>query len=238
MARRSRAVVRAVEYARFVTSSNRFLPSGARGAAPRAVRLHPTGPHQARGAGDVPDRGKHLGDGPGWRSGSPRRSNALDRLSANCRGRSNRLAYEALVRNEEPTLRSPPDLFEAAERRPHAGSRADGAGPRRRHPGRDPVAGLLFINLHAMELADDSLISPDAPLSRHASRVSWRSPSVHRWSRSATPAAASPSCARSATGSPSTIWGPAMPGSPASPTSSPTWSRSTCRSSAGSIARR
>ncbi len=35
----------------------------------------------------------------------------------------------------------------------------------------DPIEGLLFVNLHAMELADDSLISPDAPLSRHASRV-------------------------------------------------------------------
>src|SRR5262245_53812509 len=30
--------------------------------------------------------------------------------------RRSTFAYEALVRNEEPTLRSPPDLFEAAER--------------------------------------------------------------------------------------------------------------------------
>ena len=34
-----------------------------------------------------------------------------------------------------------------------------------------PVDGLLFVNLHAMELADDRLVSSDAPLSRHAGRV-------------------------------------------------------------------
>ncbi len=34
-----------------------------------------------------------------------------------------------------------------------------------------PVDGLLFVNVHAMELADDRLVSSDAPLSRHAGRV-------------------------------------------------------------------
>jgi EAL domain-containing protein (putative c-di-GMP-specific phosphodiesterase class I) len=34
-----------------------------------------------------------------------------------------------------------------------------------------PMSALLFINLHAMELDDDSLISAAAPLSRHAQRV-------------------------------------------------------------------
>jgi len=34
-----------------------------------------------------------------------------------------------------------------------------------------PTSELIFVNLHAMELADDSLIAPDAPLSRHAGRV-------------------------------------------------------------------
>ena len=41
-------------------------------------------------------------------------------------------AYEALVRNEEPTLRSPPDLFEAAERL--------GTGPGRGGPATHPGA--------------------------------------------------------------------------------------------------
>ena len=35
----------------------------------------------------------------------------------------------------------------------------------------NPIEGLLFVNLHAMELDDDSIMMPDAPLSRHAHRV-------------------------------------------------------------------
>ena len=81
-------------------------------------------------------------------------------------------AYEALVRNEEPTLRSPPDLFEAAER---LGRLQELGRAVRDHVARtldeQPMSALLFINLHAMELDDDSLISADAPLSRHAARV-------------------------------------------------------------------
>jgi EAL domain-containing protein (putative c-di-GMP-specific phosphodiesterase class I) len=81
-------------------------------------------------------------------------------------------AYEALVRNKEPTLRSPPDLFEAAERlgrlqelgrtiRDRVASTADEL----------PSGGLLFVNVHAMELDDESLFSAGAPLSRHAKSV-------------------------------------------------------------------
>jgi EAL domain-containing protein (putative c-di-GMP-specific phosphodiesterase class I) len=81
-------------------------------------------------------------------------------------------AYEALVRNKEPTLRSPPDLFEAAERlgrlqelgrtiRDHIAQTADEL----------PTGGLLFVNVHALELDDESLFSPGAPLSRHATKI-------------------------------------------------------------------
>jgi EAL domain-containing protein (putative c-di-GMP-specific phosphodiesterase class I) len=81
-------------------------------------------------------------------------------------------AYEALVRNKEPTLRSPPDLFEAAERlgrlqelgrtiRDRVALTADEL----------PTGSLLFVNVHALELDDDSLFSAGAPLSRHAKSV-------------------------------------------------------------------
>jgi EAL domain-containing protein (putative c-di-GMP-specific phosphodiesterase class I) len=81
-------------------------------------------------------------------------------------------AYEALVRNKEPTLRSPPDLFEAAERlgrlqelgrviRDRVALMADEL----------PTGSLLFVNVHAMELDDDTLFSAGAPLSRHAKSV-------------------------------------------------------------------
>ena len=85
----------------------------------RAVRLHQMAQDQARGAGDVPPGGQ-----------APRRSRRAWRRGSDVRwstlwiayqpivswSRRSTFAYEALVRNEEPTLRSPPDLFEAAER--------------------------------------------------------------------------------------------------------------------------
>lgn len=81
-------------------------------------------------------------------------------------------AWEALVRNKEPTLRSPPDLFEAAERlgrlqelgrviRDRVARTADEL----------PSGGLLFVNVHALELDDESLFSERAPLSKHAKSV-------------------------------------------------------------------
>jgi EAL domain-containing protein (putative c-di-GMP-specific phosphodiesterase class I) len=81
-------------------------------------------------------------------------------------------AHEALVRNKEPTLRAPPDLFDAAERlgrlqelgrviRDRVARTADEL----------PSGGLLFVNVHAMELDDDTLFSAGSPLSRHAKSV-------------------------------------------------------------------
>ena len=81
-------------------------------------------------------------------------------------------AYEALVRSSEPTLGSPLDLLDAAERlgrlhelgrciRERVASAAAGA----------PGAALLFVNLHAVDLNDGELFSPRSPLSAIASRV-------------------------------------------------------------------
>src|SRR5262249_13199317 len=83
------------------------------------------------------------------------------------------LAYEALVRNEEPTLRAPPDLFEAAERL-----------GRLRDLGRiirDRVAKTLvenptvdaqgFVNVHALGVDDEQLLAATSPLSAFAKRV-------------------------------------------------------------------
>jgi|GEM_PF-427485 EAL domain-containing protein (putative c-di-GMP-specific phosphodiesterase class I)/ActR/RegA family two-component response regulator len=82
------------------------------------------------------------------------------------------LAYEALVRNEEPTLRSPLDLFDAAERlgRLHEVARrirsrvaADARGL--------PEGVLLFVNVHPEDLNDFDLFSPSSALSEIANRV-------------------------------------------------------------------
>lgn len=81
-------------------------------------------------------------------------------------------AHEALVRTREPVFPHPGALFAAAERLGRVTEL--GAATRRE------VAGLLasgvfpgkvFVNLHPLDLADDSLLDPAAPLSGFAPRV-------------------------------------------------------------------
>ena len=80
-------------------------------------------------------------------------------------------AYEALVRPTERGLDNPGRLFAAAERL----MRTQELG----RVIRDRVASqlaaspceLVFVNLHPLDLLDDALYSPDAPLSRFARRV-------------------------------------------------------------------
>lgn len=81
-------------------------------------------------------------------------------------------AYEVLVRNGEPALKSPPSLLAAAAAlgRLHELGRAI----RERAASKLSEAGankLLFINLHAQDLADPELYSEDAPLTGCADRV-------------------------------------------------------------------
>lgn len=81
-------------------------------------------------------------------------------------------AYEALLRSGEPSLRSPPDLLDAAERL----GRLHDLGRRIRHfvaeaAAQAPADALLFVNLHSADLNDPELTSADSPLSKIASRV-------------------------------------------------------------------
>ena len=80
-------------------------------------------------------------------------------------------AHEALVRNAEPTLASPPALFAAAERLgrlPEVGRaiRAQVAKTAVRLPDQQ-----FFVNLHPHDLNDPELLDHRAPLSAVASRV-------------------------------------------------------------------
>jgi EAL domain-containing protein (putative c-di-GMP-specific phosphodiesterase class I) len=79
--------------------------------------------------------------------------------------------YEALVRTDEPSIPHPGALFEAAERlgRVHevGGIIRDRAAA---FLARAPSL-TLFVNLHALELTDDSLLSPASALSGHAQSV-------------------------------------------------------------------
>jgi EAL domain-containing protein (putative c-di-GMP-specific phosphodiesterase class I) len=82
------------------------------------------------------------------------------------------VGYEALVRSGESTLGSPALLFDAAER---LGCIDElGRCIRRLVAGQIPQAPracTFFVNIHATDLQDEHLTSPQAPLSEFASRV-------------------------------------------------------------------
>jgi EAL domain-containing protein (putative c-di-GMP-specific phosphodiesterase class I) len=81
-------------------------------------------------------------------------------------------AYEALVRNEEPALRSPGDLFDAAERLNRLHELGRIIRQRVAETIRDiPSTGLVFVNVHTADLQDESLFDAESPLSKYASRV-------------------------------------------------------------------
>jgi EAL domain-containing protein (putative c-di-GMP-specific phosphodiesterase class I) len=81
-------------------------------------------------------------------------------------------AYEALMRSTEPALPHPGAVLDAAERldRVHALGRIVRERVAETIATSDEDAAF-FVNLHSHDLLDDSLLSPDSPLSRMASRV-------------------------------------------------------------------
>jgi EAL domain-containing protein (putative c-di-GMP-specific phosphodiesterase class I) len=168
------SAVRAVEYGALRYLIKPIEPAQLEEVVRRAVRLHQIARVKREALEMLQAEGKQIGDRAGLEA---RFVAALDSLWIAYQpivswSRRSTFAWEALVRNEEPTLRSPPDLFAAAERL----GRVQELGRTVRERvaqtlDRYPVPGLLFINLHAMELDDDSLLDGAAPLSRHARRV-------------------------------------------------------------------
>ena len=81
-------------------------------------------------------------------------------------------AYEVLLRTEEPTLRSPLDFVDAAERLDRTRElgraiRASIAGVLREHAPPTPV----FVNMHPSDLEDPELLDDDGALTPYASHV-------------------------------------------------------------------
>jgi EAL domain-containing protein (putative c-di-GMP-specific phosphodiesterase class I) len=168
------SAVRAMEYGALRYLIKPVEPADLEVVVTRAVRLHQMAKIKREALEMFRLEGKHLGDRASLEA---RLARAMETLWIAYQpiiswSRRTTFAYEALVRNEEPTLRSPPDLFEAAER---LGRLQDLGRVVRDRVARtldeQPMSALLFINLHAMELDDDSLITAAAPLSRHAGRV-------------------------------------------------------------------
>ena len=168
------SALRAVEYGALRYLIKPVAPAELEEVVTRAVQLHQMAKIKREALDTYRQEGKNLGDRAGLEA---RFGRAMETLWIAYQpivswSRRSTFAYEALVRNEEPTLHSPPDLFEAAER---LGRLQDLGRTVRDRVARtldeQPTSALLFVNLHAMELADDSLVEPGAPLSRHADRV-------------------------------------------------------------------
>jgi EAL domain-containing protein (putative c-di-GMP-specific phosphodiesterase class I) len=80
--------------------------------------------------------------------------------------------FEALARCDEPALKTPDVLFDAAERlgRVHDIGRVIRRNIAAEIPSAPPDAKIL-VNLHPQDLLDSDLYDAEAPLARHASRV-------------------------------------------------------------------
>ena len=84
-----------------------------------------------------------------------------------------RFAYEALLRSTDKSLPHPGAILDAAERleRITTLGRAVRANCAKVIADSPPERGIVFINLHLLDLFDKQLTSPFAPLSKIASRV-------------------------------------------------------------------
>src|SRR6185295_18851003 len=84
-----------------------------------------------------------------------------------------RFGYEALLRSTDKSLPHPGAILDAAERleRIPALGRAIRAQTAKVIAGAPPERGVVFLNLHLLDLFDKQLTSAFAPLSRVASRV-------------------------------------------------------------------
>jgi EAL domain-containing protein (putative c-di-GMP-specific phosphodiesterase class I) len=80
--------------------------------------------------------------------------------------------YEALLRSDEPLMKNPADILDAAERlgRLHELGRAVRGLVAAAAPNA-PEGAKLFVNLHSADLNDEELYSADSPLSKIATRV-------------------------------------------------------------------
>lgn len=80
--------------------------------------------------------------------------------------------FEALLRSDEPLMKNPAEILEAAERlgRVHELGRAVRALIAAAAP-QTPEGAKLFVNLHSSDLNDEALYSGDSPLTKIAHRV-------------------------------------------------------------------
>ncbi len=168
------SAVRAVEYGAFRYLVKPVEPKLLDESLQRAVRLHRMARLKRQALELAGVTSKTLGDRASLEA---RFASTLERLWMACQPvvswKERRVyGYEALLRSGEPSLPSPPEILDAAER---LGRVSDlGRLIRRKiaeEAAQAPPEPKFFVNLHASDLNDDDLFDPAAPLSRIADRV-------------------------------------------------------------------
>ncbi len=164
----------AIEYGAFRYLVKPISPDAMLESVARAVRVHNLA-RVRREAMQVHElEGKPIGDRAGLEA---RFSSAVEKLWVAAQpivswsGRKI-FAYETLLRTDEPTLRSPLDFFDAAER---LGKAAELGRIIRQHVARQlretPPPALLFVNLHPADLEDDELYADEGALTPFAKQI-------------------------------------------------------------------
>jgi EAL domain-containing protein (putative c-di-GMP-specific phosphodiesterase class I)/ActR/RegA family two-component response regulator len=166
------SAVQAIEYGAFRYLLKPVAPAALLDVVERAVRVHRLARVRREAAMVRELDGKPIGDRAGLEA---RFASAIDQLWVAAQpivswsGKST-FAYETLLRTDEPTLRSPVDFFDAAERL--------GRAPELGRIIRGHVAKLMkqtdaqvFVNLHPSDLEDAELYADDGALAPFAKQV-------------------------------------------------------------------
>jgi EAL domain-containing protein (putative c-di-GMP-specific phosphodiesterase class I) len=164
----------AIEYGAFRYLVKPIAPDALCEAVGRAVVVHKLARVRREAALVRELEGKQIGDRAGLEA---RYASGVEKLWVAAQpivswsGRRT-VAYETLLRTDEPTLRSPLDFFDAAER---LGRAAELGRIIRQHVARGlretPPPAELFVNLHPADLEDEELYADDGALTPFASQV-------------------------------------------------------------------
>jgi EAL domain-containing protein (putative c-di-GMP-specific phosphodiesterase class I) len=168
------SAMEAIEYGAFRYLVKPVAPDAMLEVVTRAVRVHKLARVRREAAAVHELEGKQIGDRAGLEA---RFASAVEKLwvasqpIVSWSGRSI-FAYETLLRTDEPTLRSPLDFFDAAERLGKAADLGRLIRGRVADIMRDtPPTAHIFVNLHPLDLEDDELYADDGALTPFAGQV-------------------------------------------------------------------
>ncbi len=168
------SAVQAVEYGAFRYLVKPVESKTLDESVQRAVRLHRLARLKRQALELAGVTSKTLGDRASLEA---RFASTLDRLWMACQPIVNWeerrvFGYEALLRSGEPSLPSPPEILEAAERLGRLPELGRLIRRRVAEEAQEAPPGIkFFVNLHAADLNDDDLYDRAAPLSSLADRV-------------------------------------------------------------------